>query len=77
MQCGVLACRLRGDRQRLHPAARLQRESRTTPIIFIQAGNPVGSGLVANLARPGGKPHGVHRLSASTCRCNSSSLPTR
>jgi ABC-type uncharacterized transport system substrate-binding protein len=32
----------------------LQRESRTTPIIFIQAGNPVGSGLVANLARPGG-----------------------
>jgi len=37
------------------PAAlALQRESRTTPIIFIQAGNPVGSGLVANLARPGG-----------------------
>jgi len=37
------------------PAAlALQRESRITPIIFIQAGNPVGSGLVANLARPGG-----------------------
>jgi ABC-type uncharacterized transport system substrate-binding protein len=37
------------------PAAlALQQESRTTPIIFIQAGNPVGSGLVANLARPGG-----------------------
>jgi ABC-type uncharacterized transport system substrate-binding protein len=37
------------------PAAlALQRESRTTPIIFIQAGSPVGSGLVANLARPGG-----------------------
>src|SRR5262249_8770216 len=37
------------------PAAlALQRESRTTPIIFIQAGNPVGSGLVATLARPGG-----------------------
>jgi putative tryptophan/tyrosine transport system substrate-binding protein len=37
------------------PAAlALQRESRTTPIIFIQAGNPIGSGLVANLARPGG-----------------------
>ncbi|HYY37337.1 MAG TPA: ABC transporter substrate-binding protein [Xanthobacteraceae bacterium] len=37
------------------PAAlALQRESRTTPTIFIQAGNPVGSGLVANLARPGG-----------------------
>ena len=37
------------------PAAlALQRESRTVPIIFIQAGNPVGSGLVASLARPGG-----------------------
>jgi putative ABC transport system substrate-binding protein len=37
------------------PAAlALHRESRTTPIIFIQAGDPVGSGLVANLARPGG-----------------------
>jgi putative ABC transport system substrate-binding protein len=37
------------------PAAlALRRESRTTPIIFIQAGNPVASGLVANLARPGG-----------------------
>jgi putative ABC transport system substrate-binding protein len=37
------------------PAAlAMQQQSRTTPIIFIQAGNPVGSGLVANLARPGG-----------------------
>jgi putative tryptophan/tyrosine transport system substrate-binding protein len=37
------------------PAAlALHGESPTTPIIFIQAGNPVGSGLVANLARPGG-----------------------
>jgi putative ABC transport system substrate-binding protein len=37
------------------PAAlALQRESRSIPIIFIQAGNPVGSGLVASLARPGG-----------------------
>src|SRR5436190_23591650 len=32
----------------------LERERRTAPIIFIQAGNPVASGLVANLARPGG-----------------------
>src|SRR5262245_34120889 len=37
------------------PAAlALHRESRTTPIIFVQGGNPVASGLVANLARPGG-----------------------
>src|SRR5438067_6467557 len=34
-------------------AVALHRES-TTPIIFVQAGNPVASGLVANLARPGG-----------------------
>src|SRR6516162_9664702 len=32
----------------------LQRESRTTPIIFINVGNPVGSGLVASFAHPGG-----------------------
>jgi putative ABC transport system substrate-binding protein len=37
------------------PAAlAFQRETQTTPIVFIQAGNPVGSGLVASLARPGG-----------------------
>src|SRR5262249_33744989 len=35
-------------------ALAMKRESWTTPIVFIQAGNPVGSGLVANLARPGG-----------------------
>jgi putative ABC transport system substrate-binding protein len=34
--------------------AALQQESRTTPIIFVQAGNPVGSGFVASFARPGG-----------------------
>ena len=28
--------------------------TQTKPIIFIQAGNPVGSGLVASLSRPGG-----------------------
>jgi putative ABC transport system substrate-binding protein len=32
----------------------VQRETQTKPIIFVQAGNPVGSGLVASLARPGG-----------------------
>jgi putative tryptophan/tyrosine transport system substrate-binding protein len=35
-------------------AAALQRETRTTPIVFLQAGDPVGFGFVANLARPGG-----------------------
>jgi putative ABC transport system substrate-binding protein len=32
----------------------MKRETQTKPIIFIQAGNPVGSGLVASVARPGG-----------------------
>ena len=34
--------------------AALQRESRTIPIVFAQVSDPVGSGLVASLARPGG-----------------------
>ena len=34
--------------------AALQAETRITPIIFLQAGNPVGSGFVTNFARPGG-----------------------
>jgi putative tryptophan/tyrosine transport system substrate-binding protein len=32
----------------------LQRETRTVPIVFAQIGDPVGSGFVNNLARPGG-----------------------
>jgi ABC-type uncharacterized transport system substrate-binding protein len=36
-------------------AAALQRETPTTPIVFLQAGDPVGFGFVASLARPGGK----------------------
>jgi putative ABC transport system substrate-binding protein len=34
--------------------AALQRETRTLPIIFAVASDPVGSGFVASLARPGG-----------------------
>lgn len=34
--------------------AALQRESRTIPIVFSQVSDPIGSGLVASLARPGG-----------------------
>src|SRR5215211_8278065 len=34
--------------------AALQSETRTTPIVFLQAGNPVDSGFVTSFARPGG-----------------------
>jgi putative tryptophan/tyrosine transport system substrate-binding protein len=35
-------------------AVALQQTSRTAPIVFVQVGDPVGAGLVASLARPGG-----------------------
>jgi len=38
--------------------AALQGATRTIPIVFVQASDPVGAGLVANLARPGGNVTG-------------------
>jgi len=40
-------------------AIALQRESREIPIVFVNVSDPIGSGLVANLARPGGNLTGV------------------
>jgi len=40
------------------PVLALQRETRTVPIIFAQVNDPVGSGLVASLPRPGGNVTG-------------------
>src|SRR6516165_10070139 len=37
----------------------LQRASRTVPIVFANAADPVGMGLVASLARPGGNVTGL------------------
>jgi len=34
--------------------AALQRESRTTPIVFTQVGDPIGSGFAATFSHPGG-----------------------
>jgi len=42
------------------PVLALQRETRTLPIIFAQVNDPVGSGLVATLPRPGGNVTGVY-----------------
>ncbi len=39
--------------------AALQRESRTVPIVFVYVSDPIGSGFVAGLARPGGNLTGL------------------
>jgi putative ABC transport system substrate-binding protein len=37
------------------PATRaLQKETRTIPVVFVNVSDPIGSGIVPNLARPGG-----------------------
>ena len=46
-------------------AAALQRESRTIPIVFAAVADPIGSGFVASLARPGGNITGVMQYEAS------------
>jgi ABC-type uncharacterized transport system substrate-binding protein len=40
-------------------AVTFQRESRTIPIVFASVSDPIGSGLVASLARPGGNITGL------------------
>jgi putative ABC transport system substrate-binding protein len=42
--------------------AALQRETRTIPIVFVTVSDPVGSGFVANLPRPGGNITGFINL---------------
>jgi putative tryptophan/tyrosine transport system substrate-binding protein len=46
-------------------AAAAQRESRTLPIVFVNVSDPIGSGFVASLARPGGNLTGVLQYEAS------------
>jgi putative ABC transport system substrate-binding protein len=46
-------------------AAALQRESRAIPIVFVSVSDPIGSGLIASLARPGGNITGLMLLEAS------------
>ena len=45
--------------------AAVQRESSTIPIVFVAIADPVGSGFVASLPRPGGNMTGVMHYEAS------------
>jgi putative ABC transport system substrate-binding protein len=45
--------------------AALQRESRTIPIVFAAVVDPIGSGFIASLPRPGGNITGVMQYEAS------------
>ena len=45
--------------------AALQRESGTIPIVFAVVADPIGSGFIASLARPGGNITGVAQYEAS------------
>jgi ABC-type uncharacterized transport system substrate-binding protein len=45
--------------------AALQRESRAIPIVFIGVSDPIGSGFIASLARPGGNLTGLLNFEAS------------
>src|SRR5262249_35675967 len=46
-------------------AVALQRESRVIPIVFVGVSDPIGAGLIASLARPGGNLTGVLNFEAS------------
>jgi putative tryptophan/tyrosine transport system substrate-binding protein len=43
----------------------LQQASRTVPIVFVAVSNPIGAGLIANLARPGGNVTGLQNYEAT------------
>jgi putative ABC transport system substrate-binding protein len=43
----------------------LMQVTRTSPIVFTQASDPVGSGFVSNLSRPGGNITGFHSFERS------------
>ena len=42
--------------------AAVLRETRTLPVIFVQVGDPVGSGFVTSFPRPGGNATGFNNI---------------
>jgi putative ABC transport system substrate-binding protein len=51
--------------QQTPPTAALQRETRTIPIVFVNVSDPVATGIVARLDRPGGNVTGFADLEAT------------
>jgi putative ABC transport system substrate-binding protein len=47
-----------------YPAARAAKEGTTLPVVSINSGDPVGTGLVSSLAHPGGNLTGISDVSA-------------
>ena len=47
------------------PVIALRNETATIPIVFVQVADPVGSGFIANLARPGGNITGFQSFEPS------------
>jgi putative ABC transport system substrate-binding protein len=47
------------------PTAAFQRETRTIPIVFVNVGDPLASGIVARLNQPGGNITGFANVEAS------------
>jgi ABC-type uncharacterized transport system substrate-binding protein len=48
-----------------HVARALQEASRTIPIVFVAVSNPIGTGLIASLARPGSNLTGLQNYEAT------------
>jgi putative tryptophan/tyrosine transport system substrate-binding protein len=44
------------------PTAAVLRETRTIPVVFVQVGDPIGSGFVASFPHPGGNATGFNNL---------------
>jgi hypothetical protein len=53
----------------------LQHATSVIPIVFATAGDPVNSGLVASLARPGWQPWGTTLLASGSNSCTRLCLP--